>query len=104
MTTAKHTRIFCNDPNKRLKNLFTIVRPDEKLNENEKLSKCFGIDLLNKTKDLLVKLIDNELKRVQPDIKLHRDIGVDKHRIKMLKLECIRKIEEELRLMKRLED
>lgn len=103
----KSQRLFCNDPNKRLKNLFTIIRPNEKINKNVNTS--YDIELLNKTKGFLVKLIDDELQRVQPyedatnNVKFHRDYEIDKRALKKLKLECIEKIEEELRLMRRLQ-
>lgn len=103
MSTKKSPKIFCNDPNQRLKNLFTIVKP----NENVSFPKCHDFELLNKTKELLVKLIDKELERVHPDttanVKFHQDNVIDKGALKKLKLECIEKIEDEIRLMKRLE-
>lgn len=109
MTTKKSQRLFCNDPNKRLKNLFTIVKPTEKSNEHENPTNGHNIDLLNKTKDILVKLIDNELQRIRPDEDAtnksipHHGSVVDKHNLKKLKLDCIGKIEEQLELMKRLQ-
>lgn len=110
MSTKKSQRIFCKDPNKRLKNLFTIVRPNEKFSLNQSsFPKCYDIELLNKTKELLVKLIDKELERIQPDDgtkseKPHPDNVIEKNILKKLKLECMGKIEDELRLMKRLEN
>lgn len=110
-STMKAQRIFCKDPNKRLKNLFTIVKPNEKLSENVTVSKCLDVNLLNKTKKLLVKLIDQELQRVQPDDPANKNVGnqqldnvIDKSVLKKLKLDCIKTIEDELRLMKRLQN
>lgn len=110
-STMMAQRIFCKDPNKRLKNLFTIVKPNEKFNENATVPKCLDVDLLNKTKKLLVKLIDQELQRVQPDEPANKnganqqlDNVIDKSVLKKLKMDCIRKIEDELRLMKRLQN
>lgn len=107
-STKKPQRIFCKDPNKRLKNLFTIVRPNEKLNEKSIFPKRCDMELLNKTKELLVKLIDKELERVQPDGETnsenpHPNDVIEKNVLKKLRLECMRKIEDELRLMKRLD-
>lgn len=108
ISMKKPSRIFCKDPNKRLKNLFTIIKPNEKFNENPCLPSSNNIDLLNKTKELLVKLIDNELQRIQMDddanknVKKIPDNVIDKSVLKTLKVECLRKIEDELRLLKRL--
>lgn len=109
MSTKKPQRIFCKDPNKRLKNLFTIVRPSENLNKNSNFPDGYDIESLSKTKELLVKLIDKELERVQPDDgntneKPHPDKVIDSNVLKKLKLECMRKIEDELRIIKRLEN
>ncbi|XP_037052245.1 uncharacterized protein LOC119085844 [Bradysia coprophila] len=111
--TAKRSHgLFCNDPNKRLKNLFTIIKPTEKVNENANVNVANGYDadLLNKTKNFLVKLIDDELQRTHlsdedaaKDVKLHCGNMIDRRTLKKLKLDCIAKIEEELRLMKRLQ-
>lgn len=108
ISIKKPSRIFCKDPNQRLKNLFTIIKPNDKFNENACLPACNDIDLLNKTKELLVKLIDNELQRIQTDdndsknVKKKSENVIDKSVLKALKLECLRKIEDELRLLKRL--
>lgn len=110
MSTMKPQSIFCNDPNKRLKNLFTIVKPIDKLNENGNIPKNNDIVLLNNTKELLVKLIDGELHRIQSDgkttenVKPHLVNVIDNSDVKKLKFECLRKIEDEIRLMKRLEN
>lgn len=110
MSTRKPQRIFCKDPNKRLKNLFTIIQPNEKCNENASFTKCHDVELLNKTKELLVNLIDKELQKVEPDVPTKNskpqldNCVIDNSVLKKLKLECVRKIEDELRLMKRLEN
>ncbi|KAG4073649.1 hypothetical protein HA402_000873 [Bradysia odoriphaga] len=102
LTAKKSLGLFCNDPNKRLKNLFTIIKPTEKTNENSNVPNGYDVDLLNKTKDFLVKLIDDELQRIHPsdedaakNVKLHSGV-IDRRTLKKLKLECIAKIEEEL--------
>lgn len=107
--TKKPQGIFCKDPNKRLKNLFTIIKPNEKFNESTYLPKCNDVDLLSKTKELLVKLIDKELLRIRTaddnaNKNVHQNLEnvIDNNVLKFLKLECMKRIEDELRLLKRL--
>ncbi|KAJ6647011.1 hypothetical protein Bhyg_02229, partial [Pseudolycoriella hygida] len=87
----KNTRKFANE---RTKNLFTIVNTKREENANF-------------TKDRLIRLIDEELDRIETGghkrIQNHdAENESDDNLVAKLKLECIRKIEDELRLIKRL--
>lgn len=103
-TSRKSQKMFCKDPNKLLKNLFTTVHYDEFASiPNHRNTP----DSLNETKELLVRLIDQELQRIQSSDVI-KDVGVEnyaknKFDLKKLKLECIENIEEEMKLMKRLD-
>lgn len=110
LSTKISPSIFCKDPNRRLKNLFTIIKSTKVNGDTTYFPKSNNAQLLGKTKSILVELIDNELQRINFNYDDNGNVSKKKMQIatinndalKVLKLECMKKIEDELRLLKRL--